>query len=583
MVREKYDKNFSVEKIPLDDSKTFDLFSRGHTIGIFQFESSGMQEYLRKLQPNRVEDLIAMNALYRPGPMSMIDNFIARKKGRMKITYAHPSLEPILDETYGIIVYQEQVMRITSELGGFSLAEADIMRRIMGKKKKKEMLGQKEKFINGCISNGIDKKTADEIADMIEKFASYGFNKSHAAAYALIAYQTGFLKSNYPAEFMAANLSSEVNNTDRVVALIEDCRKMGIEVVPPDINHSQAQFIPLGDNKIAFGMTAIKNVGIGAIQSIVDKRNKEGKYKNIFHLLEHVDSRLVNKKVLESLAQSGALDSLEGNRAQNYHAIEKVIEFGQNLQLKTNKNLGQNSLFDIHPDMNDIIVYPELPDIPDWSPQDKLVKEKEFLGFYITGHPLYAYKNIVNLYSTNLDVQNGTQNGDQGNINICGMITEIRTLLDKKQNKMAFVKIEDFGKTYEAVVFGSVFSDLEDNLYKDALVLLNGRLNSQLDDPVIKIICENAMPLDQVPVKMTDSLILRIDKSEMNDQKITYLKNTLNSNRGNVPVYFRLKINGSDEVNMVSKKVKINVNAATIDELEKILTIKNIKIQVKKL
>jgi len=583
MIREKYDKTFSIENIPLDDPKTFDLFSRGNTIGIFQFESSGMQDYLRKLQPNRVEDLIAMNALYRPGPMSMIDNFIARKKGRMKITYAHPSLESILDETYGIIVYQEQVMRITSELGGFSLAEADIMRRIMGKKKKKEMQGQKEKFVIGCTANGIDKKTADEIADMIEKFASYGFNKSHAAAYALIAYQTGFLKSNYPAEFMAANLSSEVNNTDRVVALIEDCRKMGIEVVPPDINHSQASFIPLGDNKIAFGMMAIKNVGNGAIQSIVDKRNSEGKFKNIFHLLEHVDLRLVNKKVLESLAQSGALDSLEGNRAQNYHAIEKVIEFGQNLQSKTNKNLGQNSLFDLHPDMNDIIVYPELPDVPDWSPQDKLAKEKEFLGFYITGHPLYAYKNIVRLYGTNFDVQNGNLNDSQGNINICGMITEIRTLLDKKQNKMAFVKIEDFDKTYEAVVFGSVFSDLEANLYKDALVLLNGRLNSQIDEPVIKIICENALPLDQVPVKMTDSLILRIDKSEMNDQKITYLKNTLNSNLGNIPVYFRLKIDGSDEVNMVSKKIKINVNAATIDELEKILTIKNIKIQVRKL
>ncbi len=242
MIAKKYDPAFSIKNIPLDDEKTFELFGNGSTIGIFQFESSGMQEYLRKLKPNRVEDLIAMNALYRPGPMNMIDDFIARKKGEKEITYLHASLEPILQETYGIIVYQEQVMRITSELGGFTLAEADIMRRIMGKKKKEEMQGQKDKFIEGCSTSGIDKKVARQIADMIEKFASYGFNKSHSAAYALIAYQTGYLKSNYPAEFMSANLSSEVNNTDKIVVLIEECRKMGIEVVPPDVNYSLRPF-----------------------------------------------------------------------------------------------------------------------------------------------------------------------------------------------------------------------------------------------------------------------------------------------------------------------------------------------------
>jgi DNA polymerase-3 subunit alpha len=329
MIQKRYDENFSIENIPLDDTNTYQLFGKGNTIGIFQFESSGMQEYLRKLKPNRIEDLIAMNALYRPGPMDMIDDFIARKKGVKEITYLHPKLEPILQETYGIIVYQEQVMRITSELGGFSLAEADIMRRIMGKKKKKEMKGQKDKFIQGCIGHGIDKKIAGEIADMIEKFASYGFNKSHAAAYALIAYQTGYLKSNYPAEFMAANLSSEVNNTDKIVLLIDECRKMGIEVVPPDINYSQSKFEPLSKSKIAFGLEAIKNVGAGAIKSIIINREKESEYKNIFQLLQHVDLRLVNKKVLESLVQSGAMDSLEGNRAQNFHIIETAIEFGQ--------------------------------------------------------------------------------------------------------------------------------------------------------------------------------------------------------------------------------------------------------------
>ncbi len=341
MIRERHDPEFSIKNIPLDDEKTFELFGHGNTIGIFQFESSGMQEYLRKLKPNRVEDLIAMNALYRPGPMDMINDFIARKKGEKEIIYLHEKLEPILQETYGIIVYQEQVMRITSELGGFTLAEADLMRRIMGKKKKEEMQAQKDKFIEGCIKNHIDKKVAHQIADMIEKFASYGFNKSHSAAYALIAYQTGYLKSNFPAEFMAANLSSEVNNTDKVVTLIDECRKMGIEVVPPDVNYSAAHFVPLEKQKIAFGLTAIKNVGSGAIRSIIEHREKLKQYENIFQMMQHVDLRLVNKKVLESLAQAGALDSLEGNRAQNFHAIENAIEFGQDFQSRKNRHAGQ--------------------------------------------------------------------------------------------------------------------------------------------------------------------------------------------------------------------------------------------------
>jgi DNA polymerase-3 subunit alpha len=417
-------------------------------------------------------------------------------------------------------------MRITSELGGFSLAEADIMRRIMGKKKKSEMQVQKDKFIKGCIENNIDQKIAQAIADMIEKFASYGFNKSHAAAYALIAYQTAYLKSNYSAEFMAANLSSEVNNTDRIVALIEECRKMGIEVVPPDINYSQSRFEPLNKNKIAFGLAAIKNVGLGAIKSILEGR-KDCDYKSIFELMQHVDLRLVNKKVLESLVQSGAMDSLQGNRAQNFHALETAIEFGQDFQGKKRRNHSQRSLFDMDPQVNDIITYPKLPDVPDWKSQEKLMKEKEVLGFYITGHPLQKFANVVNLYRTTFNVSNGQETAEGNGVNICGMITEIRTLLDRKENKMAFVKVEDFNRTYEAVVFGSVYPQIESRLKKDALVLLHGRLNSSIDEPVIKIICEDVFELERVPEAQTDYLMLRGDKSKMTSEKITYLKNTL--------------------------------------------------------
>ena len=582
MIREKYDKDFSIRDIPLDDSKTFKLFGKGQTVGIFQFESAGMQDYLRKLKPNRVEDLIAMNALYRPGPMDMIDDFIGRKKGKKEFTYLHPKLETILKETYGIIVYQEQVMRITSELGGFSLGEADIMRRIMGKKKKEEMLSQKEKFFNGCIKNGIDKKIAQQIADLIEKFASYGFNKSHSAAYALIAYQTGYLKSNYPAEFMASNLTSEVSNADKIILLMDECRKMGIEVVPPDVNYSFAKFIPLSEKKIAFGMKAIKNVGSGAIESIIKGREEAEKYENIFHLLQNVDMRLVNKKVLESLVQCGALDSLEGNRSQQFNSIEMAIDFAQNFQEKNRKNQGQHSLFDLHEEVNDVVMFPELPNLPDWTDQEKHKKEKEFIGFYISGHPLSKYESIIKLYQTkfnNSNTNNG--NGSKSYVNICGMVTDIRHLIDKKNNKMAFVKIEDFNNTYEAVVFGSVFPKVEKQLEVDAPLLLRGRLNSDLDDPVIKIICEEVYKLEDAPNELTESIILRIDKSKLSEQKITYLKNVLHSYPGKSSIYFQVALNGKEEINMVAKKLKVGVNLTLLKELENILQPENIKVKVK--
>jgi DNA polymerase-3 subunit alpha len=580
IIREKYNKEFSIRDIPLDDLKTFELFGKGYTIGIFQFESSGMQDYLRKLKPNRVEDLIAMNALYRPGPMDMIDDFIDRKEGRKKISYLHPKLEHILKETYGIIVYQEQVMRITSELGGFSLAESDIMRRIMGKKKKEEMQGQKEKFIQGCVNNGIEKKVAQKVADLIEKFASYGFNKSHAAAYALIAYQTAYLKSNYPAEFMAANLSSEVNNSDKIVLLIDECRRMGIEVIPPDVNQSKAQFDSIAKDKIAFGMVAIKNVGGGAIQSIIENREEHSKYDNIFQMLQNVDLRLVNKKVIESLVQCGACDSFQGHRAQNFHAIESAIDFGQDFQGKRKSHSSQHSLFDVDPTVNDIITYPKLPDVPEWSAQEKLQQEKEFLGFYISGHPLKKYHSIIRLYTTDWESNNNGTASEEKVISIAGIVTEIRTLLDRNNNKMAFVKIEDFNQVYEAVVFASVFPKYEDLLHADAMLLLKGRLNSEPDDAIKKIICEEVYDLEKVPGIMTQSLLLRIDKSKMSEEKITYLKNLLASHKGNIPIYFKVMLNGKEEFNMVSKKVKVNMSSNFLEKLENILSPENIKVKV---
>ncbi len=586
MISRRLGKEFRVMDVPLDDEETFRLFGEGRTVGVFQFESSGMQEYLRKLKPNRIEDLIAMNALYRPGPMSMIDDFIDRKFGRKKIEYLHPKLEPILKETYGIIVYQEQVMRIASELAGFSLAQADLMRRAMGKKKADVMAQQKELFVEGCLKNGIDKKVANEVADMIEKFAKYGFNKSHSAAYAIIAYQTAYLKAHYPAEFLAANLTSEIGNADRVMVLMDECRSLGLKIKPPDINYSEAHFVPIGKNEIAFGMEAIKNVGGGAIASIVEARKKHGPFKTIFDLLENVDLRAVNKKVLESLIEAGALDSLEGNRAQLFNFVEEALEFTQNMQARKNKHKNQRSLFELvgEEEQRKTISYPTLPDVPDWPTAEKLKKEKELLGFYISGHPLKPYAPIIKLYAT--DIEGLRQANEKGApmprwIFIAGQIADLRTLYDKKQQKMAFVKIEDFQRIYEVVVFGSVFPQFEPYLQAGQVVFVQGRLNSDLEDNVIKLIGERIFNIDSVPERLTESLILQIKPDDLDDVKIHHLKTGLNSSPGNTRLFFEVDLNNDHPYRLFSNKFKIQVTRNILTQLQNIVGLDHIKVEVR--
>ncbi len=585
MVSKRLGREFKVSEAPLDDPETFKLFSEGRTVGVFQFESSGMQEYLRKLQPTRIEDLIAMNALYRPGPMSMIDDFIQRKKNPGLIKYAHPKLEPILKETYGIIVYQEQVMRITSELAGFSLAQADLMRRAMAKKKPEEMKKQKELFIEGCVKNQIDRKVATEIADMIEKFASYGFNKSHAAAYAVIAYQTAYLKAHFPAEYMAANLSSEIGNSDRVQILMEECRNMGIRIKPPDINYSEAHFEPLSENEIAFGLGAIKNVGSAAIASIVAARKKHGPFKTIFDLLQHVDLRAVNKKVLESLVQAGAMDSLEGNRAQLFNIIEKALEFASSLQNQKQKNKNQRSLFDLVEDQAErdkLIAYPPLPEVPDWNLTEKLKKEKELLGFYFSGHPLEPFRSIIRLYCT--DVEKVRENGRPPQFfYIGGQIVDLRTIIDKRNRKMAFVKIEDFNNIYEVVIFGSNFPQFEPYLIVNNAVCIKGRLNSDLDENLIKFVGENIWPLQQVPEKMTRALVLKIDPQELNDELIYKLKLSLSTVSGEARVFFEIPSENGQPYRLISNKIKISVTRNVLAQLEEALGLEHLKVEVNEL
>ncbi|MCD4692435.1 MAG: DNA polymerase III subunit alpha [Calditrichales bacterium] len=587
MIRKRYDPQFSVKNIPLDDEETYKLFGKGLTVGVFQFESSGMQEYLRKLKPSRIEDLIAMNALYRPGPMDMIDDFIDRKFERKKIEYLHPLLEPILKETYGVIVYQEQVMRIASDLAGFSLAQADLMRRAMGKKKPKVMKEQKKLFVEGSQKNDIEKKTADEIFELIMKFAEYGFNKSHSAAYAIIAYQTAFLKTHYPAEFMSANLTSEVSNSERVMILMEECKKSGLKINPPDVNYSQAYFAPIEKDVIAFGMEAIKNVGANAIASIVNARNENAPFKTIFELMENVDLRLVNKKVLESLVQAGAMDSLEGTRAQLFNSIEKAVDFAQDIQNQKNRNKNQLNLFSLDDSADEsqkLFSYPDLPDIPDWDLTEKLKKEKELLGVYISGHPLERFRPIINLFTTKIDDYLNNKNEKVQTphaLRIGGQIIDLRFILDKKQQKMAFVKLEDFSRTYEAVVFSSVFPQFEQHLKVDSMVLVQGKLNSNLDDNTIKIIADHILPLEKAPDELTDSILLKIDSKTFSEKKLNRLKTTLKSSPGKSGIYFELLLNGGGNYRMISNTLKLRLTQNTLNELSKIVGIENIKVKVR--
>ena len=388
---QKEDPAFDLTRIPEDDEKTLELFGRGETVGVFQFESPGMREYLMQLKPDRIEDIIAMNALYRPGPMQYIPNFVARKHGEEEVVYDHPGMEPILKDTYGIMVYQEQVMQIVQVLAGFSLGQADILRDAIGKKKPEEMARQKDAFIVGCKAHGVDLNLARKIFADIEVFAGYAFPKAHAAAYAVVAYRNAYLKANYPQEYMAASLNGEIGNIERMVVLIEECRRMKLEVLPPDLNTSYVDFVA-SETAILMGMAAVRNVGRGAVEAIVSARETDGPFNSLFEFCERVDLRAVNRRAIESLIRAGALDRLKGHRAQLLQGLDRALDAGQSAQAARQRR--QISLFDMEglADQSAVINNHVLPEEPEWTERERLANEKEMLGFYLSGHPLERFR-----------------------------------------------------------------------------------------------------------------------------------------------------------------------------------------------
>ncbi len=563
-------KNHSVildlDALPESDQKTFELFHKGQTVAVFQFESSGMQDWLRKLRPTSISDLVAMNALYRPGPMENIGDFIKRKHGQQKIDYLHPRMEETLRETYGVIVYQEQVMRIASDIAGFTLAEADLMRRAMGKKDKAAMAAQKNKFIDGAKkTNAISQKLAEEIYDLIEKFASYGFNKSHSVAYSVVAYQTAYLKAHYPAEYMAATLTSEIGNTDKIVLLIDDCRKMGIEVLPPDVNESEPNF-SVSKNGIRFGMAGIKNVGVNAVEAMIHARAEGKKFSSLFDFCKSVDLRVVNKKTIESLILAGAFDSLNKNRAQMLNAVEQTIAAAQNIQ--THSERGQSNLFDGSELKDSPLTAPPLPAMPMWSESEKLSNEKAVLGFYVSGHPLLKYENEINSFATlHLGDVEGVKNGT---VRAGGIIATVKKKIDKNNRTMAFMTLEDFTGKAECVVFSSLYKKHEELLKPESMVFVEG--NGEVSGDVIKIVATDIIAMDKVREKFAKRVFFLLNADEIDEGKMATLRQVMDKNKGNCNCYFNVigKEFAEQQV-YVSRKYAVSPTDQFIESVRSIL------------
>ncbi len=551
-------KEFDMSKIPLDDEETYKLLQKGDTLGVFQLESQGMQRLITDLKPTCFEDLIALVALYRPGPLGsgMVSDFIARKHGEKEIEYPLPELEQILKETYGIILYQEQVMQIASKLAGYTLGEADILRRAMGKKKKEAMEEQRVIFVERSVKNGIDKRKAQHIFDLMAKFAEYGFNKSHSAAYAYIAYQTAYLKAHYKEYFLSALLTSEKNNTDKIAKYIEECNRLKITVLPPDINDSYQDFaVADRENKkvIRFGFGAIKNVGSAAIENIIATRNN-GKFTSIYDFLKRIDTRKVNKKVIESLIKTGCFDSLHKNRASLTASCEMLLEWANR---KESKPKNMQSLFS-KVDKKEEDSYPELIETELMTEADILKYEKELLGFFISSNPLNKYKHIIDSITTT--TSDKLSNSYSSSVVLAGIPIAIRKTKTKKKETMAFVKFMDTKGTFEATIFPRLYEQKKELLESDDLLILIGSVDSTTEKP--SIIIKNVFGIEMME-NYIQEVELIFDESKM--KEIAKIKGILSIHKGNKPLL--IKFISNNTVYIIQTMLSIGIDQILLNKL----------------
>ena len=555
--------DLNMDTLPLDDEQTYALFSAGTTDGVFQFESSGMKDILRKFKPSAVEHLTALNALYRPGPIGggMVDDFIKRKHGSKKIEYEMPELKTVLEETYGVIVYQEQVMQIANIIAGYSLGEADLLRRAMGKKKAEEMAAQRKKFVSGSHEKGFkDDKKITRIFDLMEQFAGYGFNKSHSAAYAVLAYRTAYLKARHPQYFMAALLTSERGNQDKVVKYINECRDMGIAILPPDINTSDVNFTP-SQGAIRFGLAAIKNVGETAIVSIV--ANKP--FKSIFDFCERVDLRAVNKRVVESLIKAGAFDSVGEDRSLMYANVDRAMDWGQRKQHE--KEVGQGGLFGMMMSGGGEEKHTFDPADP-WPEGLKLKHEKETLGFYITGHPLRKYEHEVKTYgNATTGVLSEKPLGFE--VSIGGLVSTLRVMRTKKGDQMGIVTLEDWEGVVEVLVFPDTFAKFQKLLEVDAPVFVKGKLDN--DESNIKILATDIYPIERVKEILSRTVTIRINSTLAPEDIAEKLQPIIDEKRGLAEIVFELEFPGRyTALVRPNPYVKISPDREFVESVERI-------------
>ena len=566
LVKDIHGQDIDLEKLEPADPKVFQLFSGGKTKGIFQFESDGMQNLLMRMKPDRIEDLIAANALYRPGPMILIPDYIDRKHGA-KWSLPHPIMKEILDETYGIMVYQEQVMRICNRLGDIPLREAYGLIKAISKKKAKTIAKERERFVAGCVDKGLTGQQAKQIFELIERFAGYGFNKSHSTRYAFIAYQTAYMKTHWPIEYMAALLTFEMDNTDKVVEYIAECAEMGIEVLAPDINESGVDFTPLYENAdtdqdkkgvLRFGLAAVKGVGEKAVEQIIAARKEVGRFQSLFHFCENVDLRAANKQVIEALIKAGAFDRLGGNRAQMMAGLEKAMQIGATFQ--ADKQNGQMNFFgQMTGDSDYSQDHQNLPDVPPWPEMQMLVFEKQVLGFYVTSNPLSHHAETINLYSTHNSSQLAEANQSR-QIVIGGMIIKVRYTLTKTGrnagSKMAYFTLEDLQGQVEVVMFPDTLNKFGDLVVADSIVFVKGKLDYRREKP--NILAVELITLEEVREKLAAKIRIRLDAKDVTKEKVANIKSICRHHRGKSPVYVAIKTDKGRVYAAADRQLSVN-------------------------
>ncbi len=573
-VKEIHGKEYNLDDIPLDDENTYKLYQKGGTIGTFQFESDGMRKYLKDLKPTNINDLIAMNALYRPGPMQFIPDYINRKHGKEEPDYPHELIQDILEPTFGIMIYQEQIMNVAQKLAGYSLGQADLLRRAMGKKKREVMEAEKPKFIEGASANGVDEETAMNIFDKMEMFASYGFNKSHSAAYSVVAYQTMYFKANYPAEYMAAVLSHNMKDIKKVSFFIEESSRMGIAVDAPNVNTGESRFV-VKEGRIQYGLAAIKGVGEQAIEEIAEAR-EEGHFTSIFDFVSRVDPKICNKKTLESLMFAGAFDSIDPNRAQLVESMDDILAYGA--RIAEDKRLNQASLFGGASAGGNLQQQPKLRPVHPWTTIERLNKEREYIGFYLSGHPLDRYKDDIELFSTHkLNSDKLSQLAERSDAQFVAIITAVRKVTDRKGRPFAFIQAEDQHGSIEVIAFSEIYDRHMGILQVDNVLLMSGYIDNKSGQP--KLIANSFDRVENLREKFANKLVLKlnIDTAAISKPELDQIATLFSVNKGETTVKFSIhSAEAKRPFSMNVRKFVVDPNDELLKSLRAILDETNV-------